>query len=94
MRKLMVTALMLLGVFGAVQTIVPAADAARVDCTAVLCPTCPEGTVLDPAGNNCCRCKNVRPFPRQCIAVTCPVCPEGTVPDPRPNDCCRCVPQP
>jgi hypothetical protein len=92
MKKLLLASLMFFCVFGALQTGTPNAGAANVDCTAVLCPTCPEGTVLDPAGNNCCRCKKDN-FPKQCIAVLCQVCPEGTVPDPRPNDCCRCVTQ-
>lgn len=55
MRKLIFAGLACLATFGAVAS-APQAVADPVDCSLVLCPTCPTGTVLSPTPGNCCRC--------------------------------------
>lgn len=54
MKKLFLTALVLLGTFGVLELSTP--PAAAIDCSLVRCPGCPEGYVFRPTGNNCCRC--------------------------------------
>lgn len=55
MKRLTLAGIIILGAFTAVGITSPKANAA-VDCSLVLCRTCPEGQVLSPTGNNCCRC--------------------------------------
>ena len=55
MKKLIFAGLVCLAAVGAQMT-TPKAEAIPVDCNAVKCPACPEGTVHSPVGNNCCRC--------------------------------------
>jgi hypothetical protein len=59
MKRLILAGLVTLSSLGAVQITAPEATAQPADCSAVLCPTCPPGTVLEPAGANCCRCKKI-----------------------------------
>lgn len=56
MKKLILAGLVCLSAFGAVELTTPRAEAIPVDCNAVKCAACPEGQVLSPVGNNCCRC--------------------------------------
>jgi hypothetical protein len=56
MKKLIFAGLVCLASFAAVEVTTPKAEATNVDCNAVKCPACPEGTVHAPVGNNCCRC--------------------------------------
>ncbi len=53
-KKLILASLIALGAMGAIGLNAKQADA--VDCSLVRCMACPEGQVLKPAGNNCCRC--------------------------------------
>jgi hypothetical protein len=55
MKRLFLAALVLAGALGISTFTAPAADAG-VDCRLVLCPPCPTGQVLEPRGNDCCRC--------------------------------------
>ena len=45
-------------VFGVVQALTPATMA--INCSIVRCPGCPDGYMLKPTGNNCCRCVPIR----------------------------------
>lgn len=54
MKKLMLAGLIALGTFGVVAT--APAPAVAADCSVVLCPVCPAGTVFSPTPGNCCRC--------------------------------------
>jgi hypothetical protein len=54
MKKLMLAGLIALGTFGVVAT--TPTPAAAADCSVVLCPVCPTGTVASPTPGNCCRC--------------------------------------
>jgi hypothetical protein len=58
MKKLMLAGLVALGTFGALS-VAPAPATANIDCSLVRCMACPDGTVLAPTGNDCCRCKPV-----------------------------------
>ena len=53
-KKLVLALLFLLGAFAALD-LAPAQAAPGV-CAGVRCMACPEGFVLKPTGNNCCRC--------------------------------------
>lgn len=55
MKKLMLAGLVALGTLG-VLSVAPAPATANIDCSLVRCMACPEGKVLSPTGNNCCRC--------------------------------------
>lgn len=54
MKKLILTGLVCLAAFGAVEVSTPKAEAE--DCSVVLCMTCPAGYVPAPTPGNCCRC--------------------------------------
>jgi hypothetical protein len=54
MKKLFLAGLVALGTWGVVSSNPVQAD--PVDCSAVLCLVCPEGTVAAPVPGNCCRC--------------------------------------
>lgn len=56
MKRLILAGIVALAAFGAVEMTTPRAEAIPVDCNAVKCPACPEGTIHSPVGNNCCRC--------------------------------------
>lgn len=55
MKKLILAGLVIAGALGAVTVTAPKADA-NVDCSLVRCMACPDGYVLKPTGNDCCRC--------------------------------------
>jgi len=54
MKRLILAGIVTLGAFTAIAVTAPKAYA--IDCSAVRCMACPEGQVLSPTGNNCCRC--------------------------------------
>lgn len=56
MKKLIFAGLVCLAAFGAIEVTAPKAEAIPVECLTVKCGVCPEGEVLSPVGNNCCRC--------------------------------------
>ena len=53
-KNLLLALLLLLGAAAALE--IAPAQAAPIDCAAVLCLRCPEGTVAAPKPGNCCRC--------------------------------------
>ena len=55
MKRLILAGLVSLGALFAVQVSAPEAKAAG-KCDGVRCMACPEGYVLAPTGNDCCRC--------------------------------------
>jgi hypothetical protein len=57
MKKLILAGLVAFGTWGALSVAPAPAAAANVDCSLVRCAGCPEGYVLAPTGNDCCRCK-------------------------------------
>jgi hypothetical protein len=54
MKKLIFAGLVALGTWGVMAT--TPAQAEPPNCAAVLCLTCPPGTVASPVPGNCCRC--------------------------------------
>lgn len=56
MKRLLLAGVVSLAAFSAVQLSTPPAVAAPPRCDLVDCFPCPEGTVLSPKGNDCCRC--------------------------------------
>lgn len=56
MKRLILAGLVSLAAFNAVQLSTPSDEAAPPRCDLVDCFPCPEGTVLAPRGNDCCRC--------------------------------------
>lgn len=56
MRRLILAGLVSLAAFAAVQLSAPSAAAEPPRCDLVDCFPCPEGTVLEPRGIDCCRC--------------------------------------
>ena len=57
-KRLIAAVALAVAVFGVVQALTPVTGA--VDCSIVRCPGCPDGYVLKPTGNNCCRCVAIR----------------------------------
>jgi hypothetical protein len=55
MKRILLAGLVLLGALGAVELTTPSAEAVG-PCAGVRCVACPEGFVLKPTGNDCCRC--------------------------------------
>lgn len=56
MRRLVLAGMVSLAAFCAVQLSAVEPAAAPPRCDLVDCFPCPEGTVLAPRGNDCCRC--------------------------------------
>jgi len=54
MKKLLGAALFAVAAWGVVTLLTPPAIA--INCSIVRCPGCPDGYMLKPTGNNCCRC--------------------------------------
>lgn len=54
MKRLILAGIVTLGAFTAIGVTAPKAHA--VNCDGVRCMACPEGQVLSPTGNDCCRC--------------------------------------
>jgi hypothetical protein len=55
MKRLILAGIVALSAFATVQVTAPKAAAAG-RCDGVRCMACPEGFVLSPTGNDCCRC--------------------------------------
>lgn len=59
MKRFILAGLVTAGALGTLLIPTPNVNAdPPVDCSAVLCPTCPDGKVLSPTPGNCCRCVN------------------------------------
>ena len=59
MKRLLLAGLVAMGAFASIQATVPAANANHVDCSLVRCMACPDGYVLSPTHNDCCRCVKI-----------------------------------
>jgi hypothetical protein len=59
MKRLILAGIVTVGALVAVQATTPAASAAG-NCDGVRCMACPEGYVLSPTGNDCCRCVPIK----------------------------------
>ena len=58
MKKVFAVVVLAAATFGIVQALTPATFA--INCSIVRCPGCPDGYMLKPTGNNCCRCVPIR----------------------------------
>ena len=58
-KRMLVVFLLVAAVWGLMALLAPTVSA--IDCSIVRCPGCPEGYVLKPTGNNCCRCVPIKP---------------------------------
>lgn len=56
MKRLILAGLVTCAAVLSIQVSAPVATAQTQDCSVVLCPLCPEGTVISPTPGNCCRC--------------------------------------
>jgi hypothetical protein len=57
MKRIILAGFVMAGAFGTLLIPTPSVNADPVvDCSAVLCPVCPDGKVLSPTPGNCCRC--------------------------------------
>lgn len=59
MKRMLLAGFVALAALASTQIAAPAANANHVDCSLVRCMACPDGYVLSPTHNDCCRCVKI-----------------------------------
>lgn len=59
MKRMLLAGFVALAALASTQISAPAANANHIDCSAVRCMACPDGYVLSPTHNDCCRCVKI-----------------------------------